>query len=100
MHSQQQPREIVRDIKEKLFYVAEDFNEKMQKAASSFSQIQCKMQKFSNSSEFETNNALSDGQVIFDGNERFCSPDALFIGMAFMRQQKGISTKRSYQEEH
>ena len=51
------------------------------------------MQKFSNSSEFETNNAFSDGQVIFDGNERFCSPDALFNGMEFMRQQKEFQQK-------
>ena len=54
----------------------------------------------SNSSEFETNNALSDGQVIFDGNRIFESSDALYIGMEFMRQQKGISTKKSCQDEH
>ena len=39
---------------------------------------------------------MSDGQVIFDGNERFWPPDALFIeyiGMAFMRQQKEFQQK-------
>ena len=51
------------------------------------------MRKSSNSSEFETNYAFSDGLVIFDGNERFCSPDALFNGMEFMRQEKEFQQK-------
>ena len=52
-----------------------------------------KMQKSSNSSEFETNDAFPDGQVIFGGNGRFWSADALFIGMEFMRQQKDFNKK-------
>ena len=60
---------------------------------SSFSQIQCKMQKSSNSSEIETNYTLSVGQVILDGNGRFWCPDALFNGMEFMRQQKEFQQK-------
>jgi actin, other eukaryote len=56
--------EIIRDIKEKLCFVAQDYEEALKRSY--------------NSSEFEKNYELPDGRVITIGNERFRCCEYLF----------------------
>merc|ERR1712144_155843 len=69
-------REIVRDMKEKLCYVAMDYSKELQESQTS--------------SDIEKNYELPDGNIVTIGNERFRCPEVMFKPSMIGLEQEGV----------
>lgn len=69
-------REVVHDIKEKLCYVALDF--------------EVEMKQYADSSAMDKTYELPNGNIVNLGNQRFSAPEALFQPMKMEREYNGI----------
>eukprot|EP01083_Nonionella_stella_P116848 347591_1 len=68
-------REIVRDIKDKLAYVSEDYDGELNKAETS--------------SDIEKNYELPDGQIITNGAERFRCSEVMYKPSLIVKGSEG-----------
>lgn len=79
-------REIVRDIKEKLCYVAQDFDKELEAGEQRSKKMRLSQAHAENQKPYE----LPDGQIIALGSERFRCAEALFCPTVLGKELGGI----------